>query len=205
MDGKKVIELITKGFEAYEKVVGKEIHYVFLKQGRYHEIIFKASKKNFMHLCGVKYQDPKTKRFFKANEFYKAFKNKKLSPAGIIKKPDGTTEQKLQIIQYLKDLTTCNVRVIDEKTTFLNLSFDKGIRSKRMIFCLALEQIADTFTPTSLLNLKSAKGQVLKSGHAIHCIYSVDKTTRNVQILCKTSEFEQYESSYPYKTEPELV
>lgn len=203
MDEKKTMESLLDGFNAYEKFVNKEMHYVYLKNGSYHEIVFKAKKENFMHLCGVKYKDPKTKRILSANHFYNALKGSKISSKGIQKKPDGTTNQKLQVIKNLNDLTTCTVRVIDESTSYLNLSFDGALRSRRQVFCVALESIGKkTFIPSSLLNLKSSKGQTIKAGYPVHCIYSVDISTKNMHIVCKTPEFVQYEAlkTYPYNS-----
>ena len=201
MDAKKTLEALQKGLQAYEKVVDKEIHYVYYKSGKYYELVFKPHKGNFMHLCGVEYIDPKTKRKYKAIPFYNSLKANKLSPKGIEKK--GYAEQKLQVIDQLKDLTTCNLRIIDKTTTYLNLVFSHGIRSRKKIFALALEHASSHYIPTSLLNLRSnPKGNTIDNGHAVHCIYSVDP--KGVVILCKAPEFEEYEKTraYPYKTTP---
>ncbi|WP_411335137.1 PBECR4 domain-containing protein (plasmid) [Metabacillus indicus] len=200
MDEKKTMESIKDGFNAYEKIVDKEIHYVYFKENKYQEIVFKPKKANFMHLCGISYKG------MRPAQFYNALKTNKVSPKNIIKKSDGSTDQKLQIIKYLNELTTCNIRIIDERSSYLNFSFDKGIRSRKLIFCLAIERInSDTFAPTSLLNLKSNKGKTVKNGFPVHCIYSVDSSSKDIQIMCKSSEFMQYETNntYFYKNELE--
>lgn len=199
MDKNQTMSLLYEGLMAYEKIVEKKIHYVYLKNGSYHELVLDAKRNYFMHLCGVKYKNPKTNKLFKAGEFYKQLKKRKLSPDGIQKKDDGSTDQKLNVIKNLNDLTTCNLRVVDESGVFLNLSFDKAIRSRRQIFCLALQGISDKkFVPSSLLDLRSPKGQVIKAGYPIHCVYSIDNSSGNMQIMCKTEEFEAFEKEKGY-------
>ncbi|PEF33675.1 PBECR4 domain-containing protein [Bacillus wiedmannii] len=199
MNDNKTLDSLQDGLAAYEKIVNKELHYVYYKNNQYYELVFKPHKRNFIHLCGIDYYDPKTGQKFNAIRFYDALKSKKISIKGIVKK--SYADQKLQIIDQLKDLTTCSLRIIDEKATYLNLVFYRAIRSRKKIFALALENEARSgfYVPCSLLNLKNtSKGNSIKAGYPVHCIYSVDSKTRNVQSLCKTPEFLQYEESHTY-------
>ncbi|MED4722570.1 PBECR4 domain-containing protein [Bacillus atrophaeus] len=175
MEKKKMVEYILKGFKAYEEFVNKELHYVYKKDNVYKEVVFKANKKGFMHLCGVDYIDPKNSKKVSANHFYSLVKRKNISPSFLVPKTDGTTEQKLQVIENLKDILTPNVRVIDGKVTFYNMTFDKGLRSRRQIFALALieeNQYSEVYAPLSLLNLKVSKADSLKKTYEVHCIYA---------------------------------
>lgn len=197
----ETMNALKKGIEAYSKIVNKEIHYVFLKNKKYYELVFKAHKNNFMHLCGVTYIDPKTKQEYTPARFYDALKKNKLSPKGIRKKDDGTTELKLAVIEQLKLLTTCNIRIIDSRTTYLQLSFDKGIRSNQAIFCLGLENtIKGDYVPSTLLNLKTMKRASIKTGLPVHCVYSIDFYSSDINYICKKEEFVEYEKRhmYPY-------
>ncbi|MEK5038463.1 PBECR4 domain-containing protein [Sporosarcina sp. FSL K6-3457] len=190
MNDKRTIERLLQGLVAFEKVVDTEIHYVYFKEGSYYELIFKPQKSNFMHLCGVEYKNPKSKQPMRPSQFYSALKARKISPEGILK--TTFTDQKLQVISCLDDLTKCTVRIIDDRTVYLNLSFDKGIRSKKQIFCLALvRRHNDLYAPNSLLNLKSSKGNTIKNGYPVHCIYKVDPHSLGKIILCQTDEFDE--------------
>lgn len=125
----------------------------------------------------------------KPTQFYAALKSNKVSPEGILKK--SFTDQKLQIINCLEDLTKCTVSIIDERTVYLNLSFKKAIRSRRQIFCLSLIRAQDEFyVPNSLLNLRSDKGKNIHKGYPVCCIYSIDGPKMNRTILCEVEEFD---------------
>ncbi|MGL4522547.1 MAG: PBECR4 domain-containing protein [Bacilli bacterium] len=202
MDNKKTLESILDGFHAYEKIVDKEIHYVYLKDKQYYELVLSAKKSNFMHLCGISYEHMNPK------QFYMALKTKKISQLKITKKNDGSTNQKLQIIKQLEYLITCKIRIIDKKSSYLKLTFDKAIRSNKMIFCLGLqEKHMRAFVPTSLLNLKSVKGKSIKAGYPVHCIYFVDKYSKEIKIIDRTIEFKEYEKTetYMYRRELETI
>ncbi|MDW0110219.1 PBECR4 domain-containing protein [Sporosarcina aquimarina] len=169
MNDNKTIMKLQQGLTAFERVVNKEIHYVYFKEGLYQELVFKPKKANFMHLCGVEYQNPITKQMMKPTQFYAALKSNKVSPKGILKK--SFTDQKLQIINCLEDLTKCTVSIIDERTVYLNLSFQKAIRSRKQIFCLSLISTQnEIYVPNSLLNLRSDKGKNIHKGYPVSCM-----------------------------------
>lgn len=138
MEQKKIMAAIQKGFMAFENIVNKEIHYIYLKGDSTKELVIRAKKEHFMHLCGVKYKDSATKKIVTAKYFYELLKNKKINPEYLIIKKDGTTGQKLQVIGELKSLVTADVRVLDGYVTFYNFSFEKGLRSKRQLFALTM-------------------------------------------------------------------
>lgn len=163
-----------KGFEAFERIVNKEIHYLYLKGTEVREVVVKAKKEHFMHLCGLKYKDPKTKKPVTAKHFYELIKDDKINPKYLIVKADGTTGQKLQVIGELKSLLTADVRVLDGHVTFYNFSFEKGLRSKRQIFALAMieeKRDSEIYVPQSLLHLKSDKSHALKTSYEVCCIF----------------------------------
>lgn len=179
MQKSQMIECIKKGRDAYEQIVNKEIHYVYKKDNVYKEVILRAKKNGFMHLCGVDYLDPKTKQKVAPKHFYQLVKDNKISPDFLVEKADGTTILKLGVIGNLKDLLTSNIRVIDGHVTFFNSTFDVGLRTGRQIFALSLieeKRYSEFYVPMSLLNLKTAsKAALLKKSYEVHCIYSKDR------------------------------
>lgn len=174
MEERKIMAALQKGFEAFERIVNKEIHYLYLKGTEVREVVVKAKKEHFMHLCGVKYKDPKTKKSVTAKHFYELLKDDKINPKYLSVKADGTTGQKLQVIGELKSLLTADVRVLDGHVTFYNFSFEKGLRSKRQIFALAMveeRRDSEIYVPQSLLHLKSDKSHALKTSYEVCCIF----------------------------------
>lgn len=193
-----MVKSIIEGFEGYKQIVNKEIHYVYFDDSVYREIILKAQKVNFMHLCGVKYKRPGTRVLYSATQFWNALDKKQLSKDGLITKQDGTTEQKLQVFDSMRQLTNCNLlRIINHQTSYLNLSFSAGIRSRKQIFCLALEQSrSGSFVPTSFLNIQRNPSKISK-GFPVHCIYYIDGIG-HLHNMCKSKEFIQFELSHSY-------
>ncbi|CAM3284871.1 hypothetical protein FITA111629_14620 [Filibacter tadaridae] len=87
----------------------------------------------------------------------------------------------------VKNEYLCTVSIIDERTVYLNLSFEKAIRSRKQIFCLSLIMTHNQFyVPNSLLNLRFDKGINIHKGYPFCCIYSIDART----ILCEVEEFD---------------
>lgn len=174
MESKKQLKAIQDGFQAFEQIVNKELHYLYIKGKEVHELVVKAKKEHFMHLCGVKYYDPKTNKSVTAKHFYELVKDNKINPQQLIVKKDGTTGQKLQVIGELKSLLTADIRVIDGHVMFYNFAFDKGLRSKRQIFALSMveeKQLSAIYVPQSLLHLKSDKSHALKTSYEVCCIF----------------------------------
>ncbi|GKV68909.1 hypothetical protein NCCP2716_14070 [Sporosarcina sp. NCCP-2716] len=197
MSNNNLLKKLQNGLREYDKIVDKHIVYVYLVDGKYRELHFKPAKSNFMHLCGIEYRDKKNGEKMNAIQFYKALQKNKISPNGITKK--SFTDQKLQIINCISDLTNCTVRILDGQVTFLHLSFDKAIRSKKQIFCLSLIRKQGTsYVPNSLLNLRSDKSHAIGKGHPVHRIFLLDHSTNNAKTICQTSEFDVLKyNNYP--------
>lgn len=183
MEERKIMAALQKGFEAFERIVNKEIHYLYLKGTEVREVVVKAKKEHFMHLCGMKYKEPKTKKPVTAKHFYELIKDDKINPKYLIVKVDGTTGQKLQVIGELKSLLTADVRVLDGYVTFYNFSFEKGLRSKRQIFALAMieeKRDSEIYVPQSLLHLKSDKSHALKTSYEVCCIFEKQRDKEDI-------------------------
>ena len=192
-----MIDYILRGFSSYEQIVNKEIHYIYKKNDKYHEIILKAKKNGFMHLCGLNYRDPKTNKVVQPSHFYSLVKSKKISPSHLVEKKDGTTILKLKVIENLKDLLTANIGIIDNQVTFSNLNFDKAIRSRKQIFALTLtEEKKGTgiYVPVSLLNLKTDKSNSVKTIYEVHCIFSKSRNEEDFYYY-ESEEYKEYKQN----------
>lgn len=213
MEKRIMLNKIQQGFQGYLQLVNKEIRYVYKHNGEYEEIILKAKKDDFMHLCGVKYLNPQNKKIVSAKHFYSLVESNKISPSHLIEKTDGTTELKLNVIVNLKELLTSNIRIVDRQVTFSNdFTADKTFRSRREIFALALiseGQDTNKYSPLSLLNLKTTKKALLNGSHEVECIYSIDRTqeihfyheTAGYQKFRLHKEFTELEKKYKEKTD----
>lgn len=101
MDKKGILKILKESAIKYkENLKDKNLLIIYNKNTdiQYIEILFLA--RNFMHLTGVKCND-KNKKYMKANQFYQACLNNKLSYKDIIIKQDGTTKLKLEILSQL--------------------------------------------------------------------------------------------------------
>lgn len=204
MEDKKVLSLLKRGQEEYEKIQGKELHYVYVNNRNYEELVIKPNKSNFMHLCGVKYIDPKTKKEYRPKQFYEFLQKGKIDVKGIVKDKKHT-EQKLQVLHHLRELSDNKIKVINRLVRLANTEFHRGFRVNRKIFCigLVLEDRSNltNYVPLTLLNLQTdPKADSVPTGCHVHCVYWVEDKSRQINIICKTPEFETFESrhQYPY-------
>lgn len=195
---KEALSKISEGFEAYERIVDREIHYVYLnKSGRYEELILKPHSSNFLHLCGIHYVNSQNRKV-NANKFYQGLKEKKISYQGIKKKGD-TTNLKLAVLPELHSLLSCDqLRIVDKPTKYEKNHFTHAIKTRRKIFALGLEEEQELphFVPKSLLNAKTLTH--IDAGHQVHCIYSMDISSRERSFLCKHEAFIEHEARNGY-------
>lgn len=135
-----IIEDAAKFFNNY--FVNKKVIYSTATQNI--SIIFKRA--NFMHLCGIRYSDG-------ATEFFNAAMSGKLDLLKMNVKSDGTTFLKLSLLKSVNFLLSSEIS-LTEGAIYLNLHFDKALRTKKQIFALTLINNDYIFIPQSLLNLK---------------------------------------------------
>lgn len=189
-----MVKKIKEGFQAYSRFVNKEIHYVYKVDGNYKEIVLKAKKNDFKHLCGVDYFDPTIRKRVTPNHFYNLVESNKISAEHLIEKKDGTTVLKLRVIDCLKDVLTPNIRIVDKQVSFTTFSAAKSLRSRRQVFALALNTIgkfSNEHYPVSLLDLKTTKADYLKPSYEVECIYSTSRTA-GVYIYHETESYQKY-------------
>lgn len=130
-------------------------------------VIFKRS--NFMHLCGIHYESG-------ATEFFNLALLKQIDLSKVFIKNDGTTFQKLSVLSSIDFLINPEI-TLSSGAIYLNLSFDKALRTKTKVFALTLINDEHLFIPQSLLNLRAMNN--FPKGNKIIGIKSVhleDKT-----------------------------
>lgn len=140
---KKYLNDIEEAAIFFEKhFVNKKV--IYSTQTESISVIFKRS--NFMHLCGVKYTDG-------ANEFFNAAISHNLALNKIKIKKDGTTFLKLALLKSVNFLLSTDITLTDG-ALYLNVAFDKALKTPKQIFALTLINHHHSFIPQSLLSLK---------------------------------------------------
>jgi len=129
-----------------DNLIGKARYYFYKDDRKMKWIEVRFGKKNFMHLCGVKYVGG-PRRFWD-----KACQNR-LSLKQLEVKNDGSTFQKLQVINAIKDLGSLKL-VITSQGVLLRLHYDHLLRTKREIMGIGLGETDYHYVPLSLLNLQ---------------------------------------------------
>lgn len=145
--------------------VGKEIIYCTETQS----VSIKFKDYHFLHLCGLRYE-------YGAKQFFKAVLSRKLNLSKVSIKEDGTTLLKLPLLKSIDLLISREIRLTDG-AFYLELSFDKAIKTSKMIFALTLSLDQNSeFYPNSLLNLKTMNR--FPNGESIISIKSIDLKNR---------------------------
>ena len=149
MDKKEILKLLRECAISYkENLKDNNLLVVYKKESKikYIEILFLA--RNFMHLTGVKCND-KNKKYMKANQFYQACLNNKLSYKDIIIKQDGTTKLKLDIFSQLVN--------IDKKCKMIGKynNYKRALITEVLLgninMCLGLTKTSSYYIPNTLL------------------------------------------------------
>ena len=139
---------------------GKKVVYCTRNQ----KISVYFSESNFMHLCGLHYSRGE-------KNFFLDCLDKKLDVSSLLVKKDGTTFQKLAILNSVTELTSPHVRLTGSGR-YLYLEFDYALRTKKQILALTLKDTSKKIVPQSLLDLK--KKRDFPKGEDIIKIYAVD-------------------------------
>lgn len=139
---------------------GKKVVYCTSNQ----KVAVYFSESDFMHLCGLYYSRG-------AKNFFLDCLDKKLEVSSVLVKKDGTTFQKLAILNSITELTSPHVRLTGSGR-YLYLEFDYALRTKKQILALTLIDTSKKIVPQSLLNLK--KKREFPKGESVIKIYAVD-------------------------------
>ena len=149
---------IAKYFK--DNFFGKKVVYCTRNQ----KVSVYFSESNFMHLYGLYYSRG-------AKNFFLDCLDKKLDVSSLLVKKDGTTFQKLAILNSVTELTSPHVRLTGSGR-YLYLEFDYALRTKKQILALTLKDTSKKIVPQSLLDLK--KKRDFPKGEAVIKIYAVD-------------------------------
>lgn len=188
---KNLIHIIMSGLSNYEKyLLNKKFIFVYYNNDddsyEYIETVF--SKAQFKHLCGIS-DDEKdievytkagiVKEIVSAKDFFKLCKKNRLAEKHIIVKRDGTTIQKMNILNNLYKLTNsetlyCNIGRIKK-----DLDCNAMIGLKGGNISLALRQVGNASVPISSLNF-----DIADTGEKLYKI---------VLVACKESEDSKYQ------------
>ena len=139
---------------------GKKVVYCTSNQ----KVAVYFSESNFMHLCGLYYSRG-------AKNFFLDCLDNKLKVSSVLVKKDGTTFQKLAILNSITELTSPHVRLTGSGR-YLYLEFDYALRTRKQILALTLIDTSKKIVPQSLLNLK--KTREFPKGESVIKIYAVD-------------------------------
>lgn len=142
---RKALDLTKKHF------IGKMKTYVYVINNRdVQALSVLFQRKHFMHLCGVEYPTG-------ANGFVSDLQRKKLKLQNLYIKEDGSTFQKLEVIDQIALLDTLDTKVsIGNKR--VNIQYDNLLRTKANILGIAVKADNNGINfPLSLLNLSVAE------------------------------------------------
>ena len=154
----QLLNKIANYFKDY--FFGKKVVYCTSNQ----KIAVYFSESNFMHLCGLYYSRG-------AKNFFLDCLDNKLKVSSVLVKKDGTTFQKLAILNSITELTSPHVRLTGSGR-YLYLEFDYALRTRKQILALTLIDTSKKIVPQSLLNLK--KTREFPKGESVIKIYAVD-------------------------------
>lgn len=101
MNQKEIVKKLKESAKMYKENLQNTNLLIIYNKNKKIELLFLA--RNFMHLTGVRSLESSGK-YKKANQFYNACLNNKLSYKDIVIKEDGTTELKLDIISNLVNI-----------------------------------------------------------------------------------------------------
>lgn len=141
--------------------IGKKKLYLYVvgnKEIKLQELSF--SNRHFMHLCGVKYSNG-------AKGFINDLNKKRLNLNLLSVKSDGTTFQKLQIIDQIDRLDSLQTQ-ISIGNNMASIHYDSLLKTKERILGIAIKKDAnDKYIPLSLLNLSVKDNKSLTSFEVI--------------------------------------
>lgn len=173
-DEKNIISIIKSGFYNYSNfLVKKQFIFVFYndenKKYEYKEIIFKEDQ--FKHLCGisdnkedVKLYGETEKEIVSAKEFYKLCEKSKLKTKHIILKKDGSSLQKMNILNNLYKLTQNETLYCALNGNSKKLEADFMIGLKNGNITIALRELKSHSIPISSLefDIKDTKEKIFE-------------------------------------------
>lgn len=194
-DEKNLIHIIKSGLVNYEKyLLNKKFIFVYYSDDtnkyEYVETVF--TKVQFKHLCGIS-DDKKdievytkagiTKEVVSAKDFFKLCKKKALAERHIIVKRDGTTLQKMNILNNLYKLTISDTLYCNIGEVKKDLDCDAMVGLKGGNISLALRNIGASTVPISSLDFDIVEtGEKLYEVLLVACKGLNDKKYKEIKL-----------------------
>lgn len=158
-----------------ENLIGKTTY--ILTKNTYIQLHFMES--NFMHLCGISYNGG-------SNKFFRACLEGKLEINNIKVKNDGTSFQKLRVVNQIEEIFS-KPSQLTSGSVCLKLKFDASIKTKKQIASITMVNTGENYAPQSLLELKSI--QDFPKGENVIFIYTIDMNSANKDIKFKDRDW----------------
>lgn len=137
-----MFEKLVNAFEVYKNTFeGKR--FVFYSKFNVVEVEFR--KQNFLHLTGIK-----TK--LTAKNFYRMLEHNRLSINDIKSRNDGTTEQKMNVIDQMP-LLLKKCQITNDCSMIVNFELDSIIKTNKVLLAVGVFNK----TPKTLLNIKRSR------------------------------------------------
>jgi len=153
-EGRKIVAFmpVLKAAQVYvaNNFIEKERCYLYKAGNRILCLDFYFLPENFLHLCGLGYKQGGAKRF------WHDLQRNHVIVSNLQVKSDGSTFQKLQILNLLPYLDQLDL-TITGMGTYLHLNYQHAIRTRRELIALALVHDEAHYRPLSLLNLQGGK------------------------------------------------
>ncbi|WEV37113.1 PBECR4 domain-containing protein [Lactobacillus sp. ESL0677] len=187
---KKYLPKIRQAYlQIKSQFIGKTKEYIYVVNNReIRSLVVTFKNSHFMHLCGVKY-------YHGAKGFIKDLRSNHLKLENLYVKEDGTTFQKLQVIDKVGLLDSLETKIsIGNK--LVKIHYDNLVRTKADIVGIAIDTDAngDHF-PLSLLNLSVSDTHTLTTFDVV-AIIEENKITHLKSCLCKQKNCSQKINDY---------
>lgn len=159
----------------------RDRYYFYQKDGQIMAMLLNVKRENFMHLCGLRYIKGGAKRF------WHDLKRNHLVLENLQVKSDGTTFQKLQVINLLPELSKSDLK-ITSAGKYLKLQYDHAIRTRKELMAIAFKFDTNGYIPLSLLNLNDTKF----NNNTIYGVLAIVDCFKNTKVLVAGTKTPDY-------------
>ena len=188
MDKKEIIKLLKENAIKYkENLKDRNLLVVYKENKEIKSIEILFLSRNFMHLTGVKAKD-KYNKYMKANQFYHACLNNKLSYKDIIIKEDGTTKLKLNVLNQLIN--------IEKKCKMVGIynNYKKELVTEILIgnttMCLGIIKNSSYYYMPNTLLKEDIRKLIIKPYQIIAILKKNSKDEKYVEIIYKNKKID---------------
>ncbi len=142
----QAINILVVAAQGYkEKLAGRifVIIYKDLASGTIEHKKIKFTQNNFQHLTGIKYAD-----YVSPRDFYKMCLNKMLSPHKILFNPNGFTNMKLSVLNYLPELLYNKFWIGESINNDIHINADYYAGDTRCVVSLGFRRAKEDYPVT---------------------------------------------------------